>query len=254
MAALAGMASGYTLQVGLGSWSGLGEAQLGLKGLPPYTEVQGIDLAATLPIAIIVAILAMAARLAAMRVAQLAHRQPLATILAAGAVAAVCAVVVDAITDQGLEVVLFSGQSAMTDYLALTSLGTAMVILVGKFVAYAVCLGGGFRGGPIFPAVAMGVIVSTAATTFVPGTSTSALAAPGIAAAVAAAMRLPFVALMLGVTMTYPAGGATTVLAVLGTIIGLSVRLAGERFAPSLRPAHPAAAGPAPGQQAPAPA
>jgi hypothetical protein len=60
----------------------------------------------------------------------------------------------------------------------------------------------------------------------------------GIAAATAAAMRLPFTALLLGAVMTYPAGGGTTVLAIVGAIMGLSARLAGERFAPHLAPAQ----------------
>jgi hypothetical protein len=82
----------------------------------------------------------------------------------------------------------------------------------------------------------MGVILSTAATLVVDGTTTSALAATGIAAATAACLRMPFTALLLGVMLTYPAGGATTVLAIVGTIVGLATRLAGERFAPSLHP------------------
>jgi hypothetical protein len=49
-------------------------------------------------------------------------------------------------------------------------------------------------------------------------------------------MRMPFTALLLGVMLTYPAGGATTVLAIVGTIVGLATRLAGERLAPTLAP------------------
>jgi H+/Cl- antiporter ClcA len=124
----------------------------------------------------------------------------------------------------------------MPDYLALTSLGTALVVLVGKFVAYTASLGSGFRGGPIFPAVALGVIMATCATLVVGGTSASALAAVGIAAATAAGMRMPFTALLLAVMLTYPAGGATTVLAIVGVVIGLATRLAGERFSPALVP------------------
>jgi H+/Cl- antiporter ClcA len=236
MPALAGMASGYVLQVGVETWSGLGEAKLGLPGLPAYPQLQLDDLAVSAPLAIIVAVIAMAARLAAQRVAEVAQRSSLVTLVAAGIVVALAAIVVDAVTDGGLELVLFSGQSAMPDYLALTSVGTALVILVGKFVGYSASMGSGFRGGPIFPAVAMGVILSTAATLVVDGTTTSALAATGIAAATAACLRMPFTALLLGVMLTYPAGGATTVLAIVGTIVGLATRLAGERFAPSLHP------------------
>ena len=236
MPALAGMAASYVLQVGVEQWSGLGESQLAVPGLTPYPEVQFADLAVSVPLAILVAVVSMAARLGAERVAELAARSRLVTMVGAAVVVALAAIAVDAITGGGLELVLFSGQSAMPDYLALTSIGTALVVLLGKFVGYTASLGNGFRGGPIFPAVAIGVIMATSATLLVGGTSTSALAAVGIAAATAACMRMPFTALLLGVMLTYPAGGATTVLAIVGTIVGLATRLAGERLAPTLAP------------------
>jgi H+/Cl- antiporter ClcA len=236
MPALAGMASSYVLQVGVDDWSGLGESELAVPGLAPYSELQLVDFGVAIPLAIVVALVAMAARLGGERVAIPAERHPLAVLVGSGVVVALCAVAVDTITDGGLDLVLFSGQSAMTDYLAVSSAGTAAIIVVGKFVAYVASLGGGFRGGPIFPAVALGVLLATAAALLVPGASTSALAATGISAATAACMRMPFTALLLGVMLTYPAGGATTILAIVGTIIGLATRLAGERFAPTLNP------------------
>jgi H+/Cl- antiporter ClcA len=236
MPALAGMAASYVLQVGVEQWSGLGEAQLAVPDLAPYPEVQFADLAVSVPLAIVVGVAAMAARLGALRVAALAARSRLGTMVGGAVVVALAAIAVDAITGGGLELVLFSGQSAMPDYLALTSLGTALVVLAGKFIGYTASLGSGFRGGPIFPAVAIGVILATSATLLVGGTSTSALAAVGIAAGTAACMRMPFTALLLGVMLTYPAGGATTIMAIIGTIVGLATRLAGERFAPVLAP------------------
>ena len=238
MPALVGMAAGYTLQVGLEDWSGLGETRLGLPGLDPYPTLHLADAAVALPLAVIVALVAMAARLTGLRVGAAAARRPTVTMLAGALVVALAAISVRAITGGDLELVLFSGQSAMTDYLALTSVGTLLVVLVGKFVAYGTSLGNGFRGGAIFPAIALGVMLATAATLLVDGTSTSALAATAIAAATAASMRLPFTALLLGVVLTYPAGGATTILAIIGTVIGLATRLAGERFAPQLSPAQ----------------
>ena len=236
MPALAGMAASYVLQVGVEDWSGLGETKLGVPGLAPYAELHLVDVAVAIPLAIVVAAVAMGARLGGERVAVLAERAPLGTLVGSGVVVAGCALAVDAITGGGLGLVLFSGQSAMPDYLALTSIGTALVIALGKFLGYVVSLGGGFRGGAIFPAVALGVLLSTSAALLVDGASTSALAAAAIAAATAASMRLPFTGLLLGVMLTYPAGGATTILAILGAIVGLSARLAGERFAPTLNP------------------
>lgn len=228
LTSLASLASGYLLQVGIAGWSGLGAVELSIPGLPAYPEVQGIDVIVAVPLAVVVAAVAMSTRLAGQRVEARAKRRPLATILVAAVVVAILALVVAEVTGGPLDLVLFSGQDAMSDYLAVTSLGTATVILVGKFLAYAVCLGGGFRGGPIFPAVAIGGILATMAGLMVDGTSTSALLAAGVAAAVAAVLRLPFVATLLAVLMTSSAGGATTVTAIIGTIIGLLARLQAE--------------------------
>jgi H+/Cl- antiporter ClcA len=236
MAALSALASGYLLQVGLESWSGLGEAQLGLPGLPPYPDVYLIDLVVAVPLAIVVALVTLLARVVAEGVDRYAARSPLPTLLVAGVVIALSAVAVRAITGGSLDLVLFSGQAAMPDYLALTSVATALVILVGKFVAYAASLGSGFRGGAIFPAVALGTLLATAAALLVEGTSVSALAATAIAAATAAMMRMPFLATLLAVTLTYPAGGATTVTAILGMLVGMLTRLAAEQRFPRLAP------------------
>ncbi len=132
MPALAGMAASYVLQVGVEQWSGLGEAQLAVPDLAPYPEVQFADLAVSVPLAILVAVATMAARLGALRVAALAARSRLGTMVGGAVVVALAAIAVDAITGGGLELVLFSGQSAMPDYLALTSLGTALVVLAGQ--------------------------------------------------------------------------------------------------------------------------
>lgn len=236
MPALAGLASSYTLQVGVESWSGLGEVELSAPALAPYGELHLIDATVAIPVAIVVSVVAMATRLGGERFALLAARTRLGGLVGAGVIIALCAVGVDAMTGGGLDLVLFSGQSAMAEYLTVGSVGTGVVILAGKFLAYTVSLGGGFRGGPIFPAVSLGALMSTTAALIVPAASTAALAATGISAAIAASMRMPFTALLVGVVLTNAAGGATTILAILGTVIGLSTRLVGERFAPKLNP------------------
>ncbi len=224
LAALGALASGFVLQVGMAGWSGLGEAELAVPGLPEYPTLRLVDVAVGIPVAVVVAVAAIAARVGAHRLSTVARRAPVPTLLAAGIVVAGAAIAVSETTGVGLDLVLFSGQAAIPDYLALTSVGTAAVVLVGKFVAYAVSLGSGFRGGAIFPAIALGVIVAAAASLLVESASLSALVATGIAAGTAAAIRLPFVATLLAVLLTYPAGGATTVTAVVGTVIGILTR------------------------------
>lgn len=236
MPAAAAIAASYLLQVGIAGWSGLGEAQLGLPGLTPYPAVQIVDLVASVPLAIIVAVVAIIARLVAERLVTRARRAPLPTIVGAALVVGGAAIIVSGLTDGGLELVLFSGQSAMPEYLALSSVGTALVVLVGKFVAYTASLGSGFRGGVVFPAVALGTIIASTTALLVHGTSVPALAATAIAAATAGSMRLPFLAMTLSVALTVPAGGATTVLAVLGALTGMLTRLAAEQRMPSLAP------------------
>ncbi len=246
LSALAALASGYTLQVGVADWSGLGEVQLGVPGLDPYPTLHLADVAVAIPMAVAVAVVAMAARLAGARVDLVRERRPLLTIVGAAVIVAACASLVAALTDGTVDLVLFSGQSAIPDYLALTSVGTAAIILVGKFVAFSVSLGAGFRGGAIFPAVAMGVLVGVMLSLVGGGAlSSSALAAAAISSATAATMRLPFIATVLGVMLTQPAGGATTVTAIVGTIVGLLSRYAAEQRFPGLSPA-PREAAPAP--------
>lgn len=228
LTALASLASGYTLQVGIEGWSGLGRAQLAVPGLPGYPSVQATDVLLAIPLALIVAAVSMAARIGGERIYLRAQRRPLATILVAAVGIGLSAIAVSAITGGSLDLVLFSGQEAMPEYLAITSLGTALVVLVGKFVAYALSLGSGFRGGPIFPAVALGTLLATGCALLVDGSSLSALSATCIAAAVASSLRMPFTAALLAVLLTASAGGATTVLAIVGAVVGMLARLGAE--------------------------
>ena len=228
LTALSALASGYTLQVGIEGWSGLGRVQLAVPGLPAYPSVQATDVLLAVPLALIVAAVSMAARIGGERVYLRAQRRPLATILIAAIAIGLSAICVSAVTGGSLGLVLFSGQEAMPEYLAITSLGTSLVILAGKFVAYSLSLGSGFRGGPIFPAVALGTLLATGCALLVEGSSLSALSATCIAAAVASALRMPFTAALLAVLLTASAGGATTVLAIVGAVVGMLARLAAE--------------------------
>ena len=53
--------------------------------------------------------------------------------------------------------VLFSGQTSLSTIVAEDSAKIVLVLLVAKGLAYAICLGCGFRGGPVFPAIFLGV-------------------------------------------------------------------------------------------------
>jgi len=234
---LVGLASSYLLQVGVGGWTGLGATQMSLQGLAAYPNVRLVDLVVAVPLAVGVAVVTIVARLGALGVGRIAKRAPLATLAGAGAVTGLCSLGVVLITGRSAELVLFAGQTVMLDYLGLASVGVGAVILVAKFVAYVVCLGGGFRGGPMFPVVALGTIMAALTSPLVGGGgAVAALVAAAVAAATAAGVRFPFTAVLLGVLLTISAGPATTVPAIIGAVVGMLIRLAAERRIPVLAP------------------
>lgn len=239
--ALAGLGSGYLLQVGLGPWTGLGTVQLQLKVLPAYPSVRLVDLLAGVVLAVVVAGLAALAQRLGRLVAGLGRTAQLPTLLAAAAVTGGAAAVVMLTTGESPEMVLFAGQTTMGAYLTLSSAGVAAAVLVGKFVGYVACLGGGFKGGPMFPALAIGALVAAMGAMLLGADAIPALAATAIAAATAGALKLPFTGVLLATMLTIGAGAAVTVPAILGAVVGLLTRLVIDSRAPAVTGAGPAA-------------
>jgi H+/Cl- antiporter ClcA len=89
---------------------------------------------------------------------------------------------------------LFSGQAAVPDLVEQDSAGILVVLLAAKALAYAICLGCGFRGGPIFPAIFLGIALATFAVIAFDMSPTAAVAI-GTAAGMAAGTRLVFASL-----------------------------------------------------------
>lgn len=230
---LAGLGSGYLLQVGVGQWTGLGETQLSMKSLPAYANVRVVDLLIGVVLAVVVAVVAVLAQRGAASVIRIGRGAVLPLLLATAAVTGGAAALAAALTGQSYELVLFAGQTSMSAYLALPSLGVAAVVLAAKFVGYTASLAGGFRGGMMFPALALGTILASMTAMLVGQAGIPALTATGIAAATAAAMRLPFTGVLLAVLLTISAGPAVTVPAILGAVVGMLIRLALDARAPA---------------------
>ncbi len=223
---LLAMGTGYVIQVGVGFWGGVGESRLALPGLPTYGEVLGIDMLAAFPVAVAASLVAVAALWGGGAVQRASGLRPLPTIVGAGFVVATAAVAVNAITGESVDTVLFSGQSATAYVVTVSSVSTLVLIAIAKTVAYAVSVGSGFRGGLIFPAIYLGVVMATIMSLLLPASNVSALAAAGIAAGVASLMRLPFTAVVLAVLLCSGAGLAITTPAILGSVVGILVRSA----------------------------
>lgn len=247
-AVLVALGAGYLTQVGIWSLPGFGVHTLSVPGLPEYDSIQPGDLALGLALAIAAAVVTVLVRKGAFAVDRLAGRRPVPVLFGAAAVTALVLLVAEVGFDVEPTLILFSGQAGMTDLVAETSATTVLVVLVGKAIAYAAALGGGFRGGPIFPATFLGVASAVLLSILIPGASVTALAAAGIAAAAGAMLKLPGTSAMLGALLVGGASAAVAPFAIFGAILGLVVRMAADRRSaqdvPASMPAEPAAARP----------
>ena len=112
--------------------------------------------------------------------------------------------------------VLFSGQASVPAVVAEDSTKIVLVLLVAKFFAYAVSLGCGFRGGPIFPAIFLGIALASLPVVWF-GVSATLAVAVGAAAGMAAQTRLIVTPVLLAALLVGRQGLDTVPAAVLAT-------------------------------------
>jgi H+/Cl- antiporter ClcA len=126
-----------------------------------------------------------------------------------------------ALTARGLgansQDVLFSGQSAIPELVGVTSMKILLVLLVAKGLGYAVSLGSGFRGGPIFPAIFVGVGIAMVAQILF-GISPTLAVAVGTAAGMASMTRLLFAPLLFAALLVGSGGLDAIPAAVFGSV------------------------------------
>jgi H+/Cl- antiporter ClcA len=185
---LASSSVAYLLITGLGAWTGLPITGLAIGNLPAYDTVQPGDLLAAVGVGVVMAAVAIGMRrLAGMLAGLEARAGRLPLLLGSGLAIGLLAWAAGLAGANPLDV-LFSGQAAITPVLQATG-GTLVALALAKALAYVVSLGGGFRGGAIFPAVFIGVAVAdVAVVTF--GMSPTVAIAIGTAAGTAAMTRL----------------------------------------------------------------
>jgi H+/Cl- antiporter ClcA len=203
---LVAAAVGYTIFVGLGDWGGIQASTLSVPDLPLYDGTSVRDLLIGLLTGIAVAIVVAAVRRGATQVEALqGKRVPMPALLLAGGLAVgVIAEVTRALGAEWDEV-LFSGQSAVPEVLDETSVWIVLLVLAAKAIAYAISLGCGFRGGPVFPAIFLGVSVATIVVIALDVSPTLAVAV-GTAAGMAAMTRLLFASILFSAILVGAAG------------------------------------------------
>jgi H+/Cl- antiporter ClcA len=189
-------AIGYLIFVGFGDWGGLDAPGLAVPDLPLYEGTHLLDLLVAVSVGVATAVMIAAINRLAARVAGEGEQRlgvvPL--ILAGGLLVGLIALVADGLGSDSQDV-LFSGQASIPALVSETSTGIVLLLIVAKAIAYAVSLGCGFRGGPIFPAIFLGVGLATLPVVWFDISPTLAIAV-GAAAGTAAAARLALSAML----------------------------------------------------------
>jgi H+/Cl- antiporter ClcA len=186
----AAAAIGYVLFVGLGDWGGIQQPGLVEPGLPDYHGTSVRDQLIGLAVGVLAALLIGAVKRASARLAQEGPpRIGLAPLLLAGGLATGFVALVAQWLGADSQDVLFSGQSSVPALVATGTTGIVLVLLAGKALGYAIAMGSGFRGGPVFPAIFIGVAIATLPVVWWHASPTLAVAV-GTAAGMAATSRL----------------------------------------------------------------
>lgn len=219
------LGAGYLTQVGIGSWNGFGLHPLTVPDLPSYESISLQDILVAVVASSVAAIVAIASRALAERIDKVnSQHLRLMPFIAAVLITGLVAVAVYAF-DLTPQMVLFSGQGqAMSTLIDETAIGVVIAIVVIKALGYAISLGGGMRGGPIFPATFLGVGIGVLFALIFSSTAVAPLAAAGIAATATAMIRLPFTSAMLALLLIGGAGMEVAPFAIIGAVVGFIVR------------------------------
>ena len=226
---LVALGASYLVQIGLWNLPGIGVHGLSLDNLPAYTHIRPGDLLIAAGVAVVAGIVTVTARELALRYEGIARSRPAIALYATAIVTTIGVLIAVEGFGATNDEILFSGQTGMPQLIAETSLGLVVVVVIIKLLAYAAALGGGFRGGPIFPATFLGIGVAVIGSLLFPDVGVSALAATGIAAGSAAMIKLPATSALLGLLLISGAGADIAPFAILGAVVGLLVRVVAEQ-------------------------
>jgi H+/Cl- antiporter ClcA len=213
---LVAAAIGYLVFIGFGSWGGLDTQGLVVPNLPLYDGVHVGDLAVAIAVGLLAAVIVVGVRRLGSAVDDRGGRAGMPALLLGGALAVgLLAELADLLGADPLDV-LFSGQASVPAVVTEDSTKIIVVLLVAKFLAYGVSLGCGFRGGPIFPAIFLGIALASLAVVWFDVSPTLAVAV-GTAAGMAAQTRLIVTPVLLAALLVGSQGLDTVPAAVLAT-------------------------------------
>jgi H+/Cl- antiporter ClcA len=244
---LVAAAVGYVLFVGLGSWGGLDRSSLTVPGLPLYETTRVLDLLFAIVVGVLTALLIRVVRQGAVKVLGWSKGRMAIVLLAGGAAVGLLAELARLLGANSQDV-LFSGQSGIPDLVLQESPRILLITLLAKAVGYGISLGCGYRGGPVFPSIFIGVAVAMFATLWFNSSPTWAVAV-GTAAGMTAGTNLVIAALLFAALIVGSNGFNTIPATVLAaTSAWLTMHALGP-----VPPAAPAPAASPPSAAAPPP-
>ena len=235
---------GALIFVGLDSLTGLGTFSLAITGLPPFSRPDLAEFGWAIVIGLAAALLGPAILRMCLWVQRYAEKWVMIVLPLAGLAVAVLTIIYTQATGKPSSDVLFSGQSdigPLIDHAASYSVGTLLLLLVCKTLAYGVSRGS-FRGGPIFPALFIGT-AGGVAMSHLPGLPLVAAVAMGIGAMMAATTKLPLTSVLIASLLMLSDAVPVTPLVIVAVVIAyvavahveprLAARLAGSEHASS---------------------
>jgi H+/Cl- antiporter ClcA len=216
---------GDVVFTGVRNWSGLNESKLTVPGLPHYGTLRLVDIGIAILVALVTAALVLVARRVGSETFHRVGGRAL-VLIGGGLAVGLVAVLFHEISGKAYDFVLFSGESSIGLILKEGSVAVIVGVLFAKALAYAISIGAGFRGGPVFPAIFIGVAVGTLATAIDSSFSITAGVAVGVAAAGAAGLRAPFFGALLATLLVGTPGLNATPLIVIGAVLAWLLALA----------------------------
>src|SRR6516165_8238969 len=189
---------GALIFVGLDSLTGLGTFSLAIPSLPAYTRPDVAQFGWAIVIGLAAALLGPAILRMCLAVQRYAEKWVMIVLPLAGVAVAVLTIIYTQATGKPASDMLFSGENdigPLVDHAASYSVGTLLLLLVFKTLAYGASRGS-FRGGPIFPALFIGA-AGGIAMSHLPGLPLVPAVAMGIGAMMAAATKLPLTSVLI---------------------------------------------------------
>ncbi len=232
---------GSLVSLGLGSFTGLSTAaySLGPLDMQSIGHLKLGEFGWTIALAVIVAVAVFAVMRGGLATYRFVAPRRLLVLLPLVAVTiAVIAIVAAEVSGKSIDYVLFDGQAQLPGLVSQAgawSVGTLVLLIVAKSIAYSLSLGG-FRGGPTFPAVFLGAAAGILAA-HLPGFPPGAGIAVGIGAAVVGVLRLPLSSVLLATLLTAKAGSAAEPLIIVGVVVAYVVTLLLSRGRAAATPA-----------------